>query len=948
MATDKTGPQIANDVSLVDESNGNRATVNSGGSVPVAPVNVAGTRIDPATSLSEGSVAPGAAATKSELAGGVYSSTPPTLANGQQAALQLDATGSLKTTASVAPAQDIVVTGSLTAAFPTAGSTVTSSVSGYNSHAVVISCAAWTGTTVVFETTSDGGATWTSTTYRNGHGVDVSFGHPVVGEIICADGTYKSNATGAINGIRIKCVTYGGTPISVRLLSSMANTIFKFANSAIIQNIFPSTTNATVATVASPVGIAQNNNLAPGTSWTSASESTLGVAYIQHQFKADQTCCIHLDQSNDGSNWDHTISAVIPAGTGVSHSHLTTAAYYRHRIDNIGSANTTYIRFGTTLCPVASESMVPVGGDWASSFYPNPSLYFLEELKGIALDSQNNLMVRGPVSTDEGSFCDHFLGSSLQATLFKNISFSSGVNIVTSTTDFDSLEWGQYIRLSTDPDSVLTQIWSVKSSSFVSLLEGYLGSSGSGNAVISNWKQTIGTGGNITVGSSLCNIVSGTTASTDTYIFRSVDVPNLQMQIRASVSQRISYQSSMVGFADVYPNPNSAAYFEFSGTDDTKVNCVTIAGGETISIQVTLPGAATSAARQLYEIRLTNDKVSFFVNRVLMFTAIRGVGIPYLTFGLFAHISNTGATSSTTLSLDYMMVLNQDSFDVVAHQSDASKLQMTTNAIYSSIPVALTNGQSSPLQLTAAGELRVTQAGATGPATTGAGESDALRSFQTTCEITLGAAGVESNVFLMRNPSGSMKHLHLKGITFSSTTSGKQSTLRVYSNPILNTQAVTFQDTGDTVTWSGHPFVNGDLVKFATVVTTTGITAGTNYYVVNRTATTWQLALTLSGSPLPLTNNGTGTVYMFGVSLAPTSMNIGGAAPISTGQVTLTPTSTANGSKVSALTSTSETNLLDYDWGLIIQAGNSIMITGTPSANNNIIVINIIWTEATS
>lgn len=45
---------------------------------------------------SDGPVAPGAAASKSMLAAGQYNSTPPTLTNTQQAALQLDASGNLQ------------------------------------------------------------------------------------------------------------------------------------------------------------------------------------------------------------------------------------------------------------------------------------------------------------------------------------------------------------------------------------------------------------------------------------------------------------------------------------------------------------------------------------------------------------------------------------------------------------------------------------------------------------------------------------------------------------------------------------------------------------------------------------------------------------------------------------------------------------------------------------
>lgn len=71
---------------------------------------------------------------------------------------------------------------------------------------------------------------------------------------------------------------------------------------------------------------------------------------------------------------------------------------------------------------------------------------------------------------------------------------------------------------------------------------------------------------------------------------------------------------------------------------------------------------------------------------------------------------------------------------------------------------------------------------------------------------------------------------------------------------------VTFQDAGDTVTKNGHGLTNGVIVRFSGIVNTTGISVNTDYYVVNVTANTFQLALTPGGAALPLTTNGTGTM----------------------------------------------------------------------------------------
>jgi hypothetical protein len=71
--------------------------------------------------------------------------------------------------------------------------------------------------------------------------------------------------------------------------------------------------------------------------------------------------------------------------------------------------------------------------------------------------------------------------------------------------------------------------------------------------------------------------------------------------------------------------------------------------------------------------------------------------------------------------------------------------------------------------------------------------------------------------------------------------------------------ACTFTDVGDLVTASGHGLSNGWVVVFQTIVTTTGISTFTRYYVVAATSTTFQVAATVGGAAIALTTNGTGT-----------------------------------------------------------------------------------------
>lgn len=86
-----------------------KLTVNTDGSINTRTFDGSGNTINSTSnalntytngSVSFGSVSGGTAGTSSELVGGIYNSTPPTLTNGQQAALQLGSDGSLLTNGS--------------------------------------------------------------------------------------------------------------------------------------------------------------------------------------------------------------------------------------------------------------------------------------------------------------------------------------------------------------------------------------------------------------------------------------------------------------------------------------------------------------------------------------------------------------------------------------------------------------------------------------------------------------------------------------------------------------------------------------------------------------------------------------------------------------------------------------------------------------------------------
>lgn len=104
-------------------------------------------------------------------------------------------------------------------------------------------------------------------------------------------------------------------------------------------------------------------------------------------------------------------------------------------------------------------------------------------------------------------------------------------------------------------------------------------------------------------------------------------------------------------------------------------------------------------------------------------------------------------------------------------------------------------------------------------------------------------------------------------------TSGLSTGMEIRGTGISTAVAVTFTDAGDIVTLASHGIADGTVVYFATIVSTTGISTNTPYYVVNGTLNTFQVSLTLGGAPLPLTTDGSGTMT-YGTTIQSINPNV--------------------------------------------------------------------------
>jgi hypothetical protein len=82
-----------------------------------------------------------------------------------------------------------------------------------------------------------------------------------------------------------------------------------------------------------------------------------------------------------------------------------------------------------------------------------------------------------------------------------------------------------------------------------------------------------------------------------------------------------------------------------------------------------------------------------------------------------------------------------------------------------------------------------------------------------------------------------------------------------FSNTTGNT--FSFSVSGSTFTATGHNFVNGNIVQFYTTGTLpTGISAATDYYVINVSGSTFQVSTTYGGSAVTLSSSGSGTLQV--------------------------------------------------------------------------------------
>lgn len=332
---------------------------------------------------------------------------------------------------------------------------------------------------------------------------------------------------------------------------------------------------------------------------------------------------------------------------------------------------------GDLLNATVGKFIKPVGGQGSNDIFPSakaglPQNPGSSNAGAVVLDADGSLRTRASVLTTRQNFRDDFTGAALNAALTGTLSFTAGGTTVngTGTTFTTQLTRDQYIKLNSDTETAWTKVRRVVSNTVLELEQGYLGSTGGPAASSSTkWPTRTGSGGSFTVGSSLVNVLSGTTNAANTFIFRDLDFALIEVDFVAlRLSQRIANQAAFAGVFDSVSSPTQQAAFIFDGTVNTTVKCRSSFGTAATDIQettVTLPfGLTTALTTVRYSIQITPNEILFSIAGIVVAAHLIHTPDQWTILDVAVGIQNTGVpASSTTITVDQIFARSYDFVD---------------------------------------------------------------------------------------------------------------------------------------------------------------------------------------------------------------------------------------------------------------------------------------------
>lgn len=383
-------------------------------------------------------------------------------------------------------------------------------------------------------------------------------------------------------------------------------------------------------------------------------------------------------------------AATLPLPTGAATA--ANQATANTSLSSIDSKLTSPISVTATFPANTAQAVLPYG-PVSSNSYPNPiSAYPLATQGGLqndynlTLDVFDNLQIRGPVITDEGSFRDDFSGSSLFTTLTGQLKFSNtstAIVGVSSTIFTSEVNSGFYIRRSAGADSEFVQVDYVQDDAAAFATTNYSGNFNNQTSVISRWKPSVTGGASYSVSGSILSLVSSTASGNIASVQNSGDYGPYVFKTSCAITQRVANQSAIIGFSDNPSSPARQALVKFDGTSNTTVKLVTSSSAtEVETTTVTLPNGATTDSQNFYEIDLTDKAVALIINGIVVATNKTHIPATYDVMTVSAAISNSAIVTTTTLQIEFILWKNMDQLEVASNMDGINiSVQGTVNAV---------------------------------------------------------------------------------------------------------------------------------------------------------------------------------------------------------------------------------------------------------------------------
>jgi hypothetical protein len=363
---------------------------------------------------------------------------------------------------------------------------------------------------------------------------------------------------------------------------------------------------------------------------------------------------------------------------------------------------------GTEALAGDATNALPVGGYGAGGFWPERTGVRRGPVDNADratayLDSEGNLMVRGPVTTDEQSIRDDFPGAGLTQTLTGTVTLTNGSAAIagSGTAFLSELDHDSYIKLSADTEASYARIASVESDTAATLVAVYAGTGGSATgALVVEFRPTTGTGGTISVANSSVTLASGTTATSLTYISRLIDYGPMAVTFAGvTMSQRIANLDMILGMQDATTSPTRFARFRATSTVNTAlifesayVHSGTPGANDTETTNLTLPNGGTTATAHRYRIEILTDRVRGYVDDILVADHTTHMPDAYDVLTLVAgHINGTTPATTTSLAIDAIGINNFNKLAIAIASNNESIVATNAPTVTASGSAAANN-----------------------------------------------------------------------------------------------------------------------------------------------------------------------------------------------------------------------------------------------------------------